>query len=131
MTVSSHDMDRRRLAEALSGASLSTHRLYDACRGLWEKMRDTVDGDASLLDKTAIIWGSPMGDPNLHNHRRNPLLLIGRANGALEGGLHLRAAEGTPMANVFVSLMQKIGHEEMTTFGDATGEFSLEFGGIA
>jgi hypothetical protein len=89
-------------------------------------MRDTLDGDRSLLDKTAIVWGSAMADGNLHNHRRAPLLLFGRANGALEGGLHLRAPEGTPMANVFVSLMQKIGHEEMTTFGDSTGAFPLE-----
>ena len=53
-----------------------------------------IDGEASLLDKTAIIWGSPMADPNLHNHRRAPLLLLGRANGALEGGLHVRAPDG-------------------------------------
>ena len=105
---------------------INTYRLSQLNYFL-KKMRDTVDGDASLLDKTAIIWGSPMGDPNLHNHRRNALLLMGRANGALEGGVHLRAAEGTPMANVFVSLMQKIGHEEMTTFGDSTGAFPLEF----
>jgi hypothetical protein len=91
-----------------------------------KKMRDTKDGDASLLDKTAIVWGSPMADGNLHNHRRAPLLLLGGANGALTGGLHLRAPEGTPMANVFLSLMKKIGHEEMTAFGDSTGEFSLE-----
>lgn len=90
------------------------------------KMRDTVEGDASLLDKTAIVWGSPMADGNLHNHRRAPLLLLGRANGSLEGGVHLRAQEGTPMANVFVSLMQKIGHAEMKSFGDSDGQFALD-----
>jgi hypothetical protein len=67
-----------------------------------------------------------MGDPNLHNHRRCPLLLMGRANGALEGGLHLRAPNGTPMANVFVSLMQGLGHETHA-FGDSTGAFPLTF----
>ena len=92
-------------------------------------MRDTMDGDASLLEKTAIIWGSPMADGNLHNHRRAPLLLFGPANGALEGGVHLRAAEGTPMANVFLSLMQKIGHEDMATFGDSNGAFPLDVTG--
>ena len=94
-----------------------------------KKMRDTVDFDRSLLDKTAIVWGSAMADGNLHNHRRAPLLLLGRANGALEGGVHLRAPEGTPMANVLLSLMRKIGHEDLTAFGDSTGEFPLE--GIA
>ena len=91
------------------------------------KMRDTIDGEASLLDKTAIIWGSPMADPNLHNHRRAPLLLLGRANGALEGGLHVRAPEGTPMANALLSVMRKIGHEEMKTFGDSNGALSLDY----
>ena len=68
-----------------------------------------------------------MGDPNLHNHRRCPLLLMGKANGALEGGVHLRAPDGTPMANVFVSLMQSLGHSDFRSFGDSTGEFPLTF----
>ena len=91
-----------------------------------EKMRNTMEGDGSLLDKTAILWGSAMADGNLHNHRRAPLLLLGRANGALEGGLHLRAPKGTPMANAFVSLMRRIGHPEMDTFGDSDGVFPLD-----
>jgi hypothetical protein len=68
-----------------------------------------------------------MGDPNLHNHRTCPLLLMGRANGALEGNLHLAAPEGTPMANVFVSLLQKLGHDDVESFGDSTGQFDLSF----
>lgn len=90
-----------------------------------KKLDETYEGDQSLLDKTAIIWGSPMGDANLHNHRRCPLLLFGGANGALSGDLHLKAPDGTPMANAFVSLMQAIGHDDMEYFGDSTGEFSL------
>jgi hypothetical protein len=89
-----------------------------------EKMKNAQEGERSLLDKTAILWGSPMGDPNLHNHRRCPLLLMGHANGALEGNLHLRAPNGTPMSNVFVSLMQRLGHD-MEEFGDSTGVFPL------
>ncbi len=103
---------------------INTHRLGRMAYFL-EKMRNTMEGEASLLDKTAIIWGSPMGDPNLHNHRRCPLLLMGHANGALEGNLHLRAPTGTPMANVFVSLMRRMGHDDMTAFGDSTGAFPL------
>ena len=105
---------------------INTYRLSQMAYFL-EKMKSTQEGDASLLDKTAIVWGSPMGDPNLHNHRRCPLLLMGHANGALEGNLHLRAPTGTPMANAFVSLMQRIGHDDMQHFGDSTGEFSLSF----
>jgi hypothetical protein len=104
---------------------INTHRLSQIGYFL-DLMKNTMDGDASLLDKTAIVWGSPMGDPNLHNHRRCPLILMGGANGALEGGVHLRAPTGTPMANVFVSLMQRLGHD-MHGFGDSTGEFALNF----
>ncbi len=70
-----------------------------------------------------------MADPNLHDHRRCPLLLMGRANGALEGGLHLRAPVGTPMANVILSLMHGLGHEEIESFGDSTEAFDLSFPG--
>ena len=92
-----------------------------------DKLKSTQDGDTHLLDQTAIVWGSPMGDPNLHNHRRCPLILMGKANGALEGNLHLQAPEGTPMANVFVTLLQRLGHDDVESFGDSTGAFSLSF----
>ncbi len=90
-----------------------------------ERLQETADGDASLLDRSMIIWGSPMGDANLHNHRRCPLLLLGGANGALEGNLHLRADAGTPMANVFTTLLHRLGHTDLGGFGDSTGEFAL------
>lgn len=102
---------------------INTYRVGQVAYFL-ERMRTTMDGDGSLLDKTAIVWGSPMGDPNLHNHRRCPLLLMGKANGVLEGGLHIRAPGGTPMANAFVSLMQGMGHE-LRGFGDSTGTLAL------
>ncbi len=103
---------------------INTYRLGQLAHFL-ERLRTTEDGDGTLLDKTAIVWGSPMGDPNLHNHRRCPLVLMGHANGALEGGIHLRAPAGTPMANAFVSLMRGIGHDDLETFGDSTGSFPL------
>lgn len=89
-----------------------------------DRLQNTMDGDGSLLDKTAVVWGSPMGDPNLHNHRRCPLILMGKANGALQGDVHIRAPKGTPMANAFVTLMQGIGHD-MRGFGDSTGALTL------
>ncbi len=89
-----------------------------------EKLQSTMDGDASLLDKSMIIWGSPMADPNVHNHRRCPLVLMGKANGQLAGGIHLKADDGTPMANVMLTAMHKLGMN-VESFGDSTGEFSL------
>jgi hypothetical protein len=90
-----------------------------------EKMKTTMDGEASLLDKTLVIWGSPMADPNIHNHRRCPMVLFGKANGMLKGNVHLKAPDGTPMANVMLTLLHQLGVEDMTSFGDSTGEFSL------
>ena len=69
---------------------------------LLEKLKNTPDGDGNLLDNTLVIYGSPMGDSNVHNHKRCPLFLAGHAGGALKGGLHLKAADGTPMANVML-----------------------------
>ena len=89
-----------------------------------DKLRDTMDGESSLLDQTMIMWGSPMADANLHNHRRCPLVLLGGANGLLEGNLHLRAPDGTPMANAMLTALNGLGME-METFGDSTGEFAL------
>jgi hypothetical protein len=90
-----------------------------------EKLQGTMEGDTHLLDKTMIVYGSPMADGNLHNHRRCPLFVAGRANGKLAGGLHLRADDGTPMANVMLSLMHRLGLDDVETFGDSTGEFQL------
>lgn len=89
------------------------------------RLEETFDGESSLLDQSMIIWGSPMGDANLHNHRRCPLVVMGGANGQLEGGAHFKAPDGTPMANVFVSLLHKLGHRDLTGFGDSDGVFSV------
>jgi len=90
-----------------------------------EKLKNTMEGDTHLLDKTMVIYGSPMGDSNIHNHRRCPLFVVGGANGKLDGNVHVRAADGTPMANVMLSLLQKLGLEDLESFGDSTGQLSL------
>ena len=72
-----------------------------------------------------VIYGSPMADSNLHNHRRCPLIVLGGANGQLEGNLHVRAPGGTPMANAMLTLMHKLGLEDVTEFGDSSGTLAL------
>ncbi len=89
-----------------------------------DKLKNTMEGDTNLLDKTMLIYGSPMGDSNLHNHKRCPLFVVGGANGQLQGNLHLRAPAETPMANVMLSLLHKLGLDDMESFGDSTGHFS-------
>jgi hypothetical protein len=92
-----------------------------------KKLKETPDGDGqNLLDNTLVIYGSPMGNSNVHNHKRCPLFFAGKAGGALRGNLHLKAADGTPMANVFLSLMQDIGLTDLKQFGDSTGRFELK-----
>ncbi|MGE3344494.1 MAG: DUF1552 domain-containing protein [Vicinamibacterales bacterium] len=90
-----------------------------------EKLKATTEGDANLLDKTLIMYGSPMANGNVHNHRNCPFIMLGKGNGALEGGLHIKAADNTPMANVMLSVMHKLGMDDIRTFGDSTGEFSF------
>jgi hypothetical protein len=90
-----------------------------------EKLKNTVEGDANLLDKTLVIYGSPMGDSNLHNHKRCPLFLAGGANGKLKGGQHIKAPDGTSMADVMLDLLHKLGLEDVRSFGDSTGPFTV------
>jgi len=90
-----------------------------------EKLRSTMDGDANLLDKTLILYGSPMAVGNTHNHRNCPLILLGRGGGIVDPGVHIKAADGTPMANVMFSLLKRLGLDDLQSFGDSSGEFSF------
>ena len=89
-----------------------------------EKLRNTPDGDSNLLERSLLLYGSPMGNPNVHNHKRCPLLLMGHAGGALAGNRHVKAADGTPMANVMLTALQKLG-VEIDSFGDSTAALEL------
>jgi len=90
-----------------------------------DKLKSVQEGDSTMLDKTLIVYGSPMGDSNLHNHRRCPLILLGGANGQLEGNTHIKAADGTPMANALLTVAHTLGLDDMKTFGDSTGVLSV------
>ena len=90
-----------------------------------KKLQETRDGDATLLDNTLLLYGSPMGNSNVHNHKRCPLFLAGHAGGRLKGGLHLKAADGTPMANAMLSVAHILGLEDFTAFGDSTAAMDL------
>jgi hypothetical protein len=89
-----------------------------------QKLKNTPDGESNLLENTLVIYGSPMGNSNLHNHKRCPLFLAGRAGGRLKGGRHVRAADSTPMANVMLTAAQGLGLE-FDSFGDSTGALEL------
>jgi hypothetical protein len=91
---------------------------------LLEKLKATPDGDGTLLDNSLVIYGSAMGNSNMHNHKRCPLFFAGHAGGRLKGNLHVRAADGTPMANAMLSALQAVG-VETASFGDSTGTLDL------
>ncbi|MGQ0733898.1 MAG: DUF1552 domain-containing protein [Acidobacteriota bacterium] len=90
-----------------------------------ENLQATTEAGETLLDKTLILYGSPMANGNNHNHRNCPLILLGRGGGVADGGLHVKAPSGTPMANVMLTLMHRLGLDDLTSFGDSTGEFSF------
>ncbi len=92
---------------------------------LLDKLKTTMDGEQSLLDKTAIVYGSPMSDSNTHNHRRAPLLVLSGARDKFAGNVHVKAPDGTPMANAMLSLMHRLGMDDVTSFGDSTGELTF------
>jgi hypothetical protein len=92
---------------------------------LLDRLSTTMEGGVPLLDRTAIVYGSPMADGNTHNHRRCPLILIGGAKTGLPGNVHLKAPDGTPMANAMLGLLHTLGVDDLRSFGDSTGEFAL------
>jgi len=89
-----------------------------------EKLKNTPDGEGSLLDHAIVIYGSPMGDGNVHNHKRVPIFLAGHGGGTLKGNLHVRCADSTPMANIYLSVLHKLG-VNVEKFGDSTGEVAI------
>jgi hypothetical protein len=90
-----------------------------------DKLKNTPDGDGNLLDHSLVLYGSPMGDSNVHDHKHLPIFLAGKANGQLRGNQHFRAPEGTPMANLLLSVLHKLGADDVTNIGDSTGALAI------
>jgi hypothetical protein len=85
-----------------------------------EKLRATPDGDGSLLDHMVMIYGAGMSDSNAHSPFNLPILVLGGAAGQLKGGRHLKYPERTPLANLHVTLLDKLG-VRVDRMGDSTG----------
>jgi uncharacterized protein DUF1552 len=85
-----------------------------------EKMRDTADGDGSLLDHSLFLYGAGMGDGDRHTPLDLPVVLAGRACGQLKTGRHIRYAENTPFMNLCLTLLAKVD-VTVDKLGDSTG----------
>jgi hypothetical protein len=85
-----------------------------------EKLRSTPDGDGTLLDHSMILYGSSLSDGNEHNFDPLPIVLAGGASGRLRGGQHVRHAAHTPMSNLLLTMLDKIG-AHVDAIGDSTG----------
>ena len=89
-----------------------------------EKLRSTPDGDGSLLDHSMIVYGSGLSDSNLHTHTNLPTLLVGGEAGRIKGGRHLRYPKGTPITNLYLTLLDRLG-VPVESLGDSTGKLEL------
>jgi hypothetical protein len=84
------------------------------------RLKATREAEGSLLDQCMIVYGSGLGDGNAHNHNDLPVLLAGGGGGTLQSGRHVQFAKNTPMANLFLSLLERAG-APIERIGDSTG----------
>jgi hypothetical protein len=94
-----------------------------------EKLKATPDGDGSLLDNTIYLYGSGMGNPSLHDHVKLPILVAGGASTGLRGGRHLKYEKGTPLANLHMTLLDRVG-VHLDSFGDSNGSIDGLFDSV-
>jgi hypothetical protein len=84
------------------------------------KLAATKEGNGSLLDNSLYLYGSGMGNPNLHDHSNLPIIVAGGAAGGMKGGRHIRFEKNTPLANLHLTLLDKVG-VKLDKFGDSDG----------
>lgn len=91
---------------------------------LLAKLRDTPDGDGTLLDHCLVLYGSGMSNSNQHDHEPLPILLAGGARGRVKGGRHIRAEKNAPLSNLLLAMLHKLD-VPVESFGDSTGTVEI------
>jgi len=95
-----------------------------------EKLKATREGDGSLLDNTVYLYGSGLGNSSIHDHDNLPILVAGGAACGIKGGHHIRYETGTPLANLHLTLLDRVG-VRLDKFGDSTGKIEDLFDPVA
>ncbi|MEJ0100079.1 MAG: DUF1552 domain-containing protein [Pseudomonadota bacterium] len=90
----------------------------------FDRLRSTPDGDRNLLENSLVLYGSPIGDSNVHNHHRLPIFLMGHAAGTIRGNNHVRVPDGTPLSNLMLTMLNRLGMG-MDKLEDSTGEVAI------
>ena len=85
-----------------------------------QKLQAIPEGSGTLLDHSLYLYGSGMGNPNVHDHLNLPILVAGGASGGMKGGRHIRCAQPTPLANLHLTLLDKVG-VRLDSFADSQG----------
>ncbi|MCA9043807.1 MAG: DUF1552 domain-containing protein [Planctomycetaceae bacterium] len=91
-----------------------------------EKLKATPEADGTLLDHCLYLYGSGMGNPNVHDHKNLPILVAGGAAGNMRGNRHIQFEQPTPLANLHLALLNKVG-VEINSFGDSQGPMDQLF----
>jgi Protein of unknown function (DUF1552) len=86
-----------------------------------DRLKSTPDGDGTLLDHSIVLYGSGMGNPNVHDHVNLPIIVAGGGAGRMKGGRYITYAEPTPLANLHLTLLEKVG-VRLDKFADSEGK---------
>ena len=113
----SHHGDRAEQLEKLAKINTLQVELFAS---FLTKLRSTPDGDGTLLDHMMLLYGAGLSDANIHSHIDLPVLVVGGGSGRLRGGRHLVSARETPMTNLLLSMLDKVGVSP-DRLGDSSG----------
>lgn len=86
-----------------------------------DQLANIREGERSLLDNSMIVYGSGLGDGNTHQHHDLPILMAGQGGGSIQTGRHLVYSADTPLNNLYVSMLERLGIQDVHELGDSTG----------